>query len=164
MNNNCKNNIAKYISMSSPFDEFEQTENNTFTIFLEPYYNKYWKNYQNIITVSNIPSGVLRNVIKTLSAPKLSDYERWEQKDCIHCVVRHNAKDYSPKCENEHLQQKDIPTLFAYLQANGYIIDTSQTQILQKMKVDFSGNGTNHRKFIASCRYNSPSSPSSPSS
>ncbi|NDA64203.1 MAG: hypothetical protein EBX50_19580, partial [Chitinophagia bacterium] len=138
----------------SPFDEFEFSESNTFTIFLEPHNNKFLKEYQNILTVSNIPSGSLKNFIKTLPASKISDYEKWEQKNCIHCIVRHPASKYSQKNENEHLQQKDIPSLFAYLRENNYTVDVQQTQILQKMKVDFSGNGTNHRKFIATCSYN----------
>ena len=57
--------------MESPFKK----QNSTIVMYLEPFLNSYTKNYQNIITLSDMPDGSLANMVTMISSPKLSQFQ-----------------------------------------------------------------------------------------
>jgi hypothetical protein len=56
--------------MESPFKNHSSV-----VMYLEPYLNSFTKNYQNIITLSDMPNGPLSNMVSTISSPKLSPFQ-----------------------------------------------------------------------------------------
>ena len=132
--------------MESPF-----SKPSTIVFYLEPILNTYYKSYQHIITVNSIPSGPLSNLVATMSAPKLSPFQQFGvfssptsvPGNCVNVLLRYpktssNAKP-SLKDVDSFMTAEDIPSVFSYLQANGYTIETGLTELMQKSGIGFGG-------------------------
>ena len=79
--------------MESPFYPNGITGNNkSFTLFLTPIYDSLSQTYMNIITLSCMPDGPLRNLVKLMSFPKLSifnsGFKNGSNSDCIFVLQR----------------------------------------------------------------------------
>ena len=144
--------------MESPF----ATANSSVVLYLEPYLNTFFKSYQNIITLSSMPSGPLSNLVSTISSPKLSpfhDHSPFSSPSCTYVLMRYPCSGagasgrHSAKNPDYFMGADDIPSVFSYLQSNGYSVDTNTTNMLQNGRVvvggvsdkRFSGN----RRMIA---------------
>lgn len=106
-----------------------------YTLTVEPYYDYVKQCYRNILVLNNEPVGSLKNIVKRLNPPKLSEFNY---------LTRENECCYKRKCiyvitdinnGEEFMCVDDIPELFSFLVNNGYTIDTSTTKILQKSPV-----------------------------
>jgi hypothetical protein len=147
--------------MESPFEN----ENQTFVLYLEPILNNYHKTYQNIITVNKMPAGPISRMVKTISSPKLSRFQQAgpfnEGFGCMHALLRYpnDSANASVKNVNNYMLSEDIPSVFSYLQRNGYTIDTTLTNMLLRSKLPMVGVSedriSGNRKMICMVKYNS---------
>ena len=120
---------------------FDQYKGSTFTLFLEPILNTYYKTYQNVITVSDMPQGPLKDHVCLIRTEKLSPFQQPSIMNnnpfnCTHVLCRYPTRDqqrnFSQKQSSSYMGQDDIPSVFSYLRANGYSIDTELTKIMNK--------------------------------
>lgn len=117
----------------SPFDQYKSK---TVSLFLEPILNTYYKTYQQVITLSAVPEGPLQELVKTISSVKLSPFQFLpitsnNPLNCIHVLCRYKTHNQQ-KQTNYYMGKDDIPSIFAYLRANGYIVDTEITKMMIK--------------------------------
>ena len=149
--------------MESPFYPSSST---TFTLYLEPILDPYSQTYLNVITLSDKPQGPLSNMVNLMSLPKLTNtlsagtYSGLNSSTCVYILMKYPAISGSgtnvPKNIDDYMRSDDIPALFSYLTANGYVIDTNLTHMMTRSKilegtsdVRFSGN----RKLICMVSY-----------
>ena len=147
--------------MESPFD----TYNSHCILYLEPFLNNFHKTYHNVITLSSMPDGPLANLVTTTSTSKLSPFQQLNSissnpSNCVHVLLRYpkNSAGYISSVKNtEHFMgHDDIPSIFSYLQSNGYEVDTKLTKMLFKSDV-IGGTSQNrlsgNKKMICMIRY-----------
>ena len=124
----------------SPF-----SNHSSIILYLEPILNTYFQTYQNIITVSNMPSGPLSEMVIPYSASKLSSFQQsgpfMQSNNCVHILLRYpkNSPLATIKNTDYFMTADDIPSVFSYLMANGYTVDTSLTNMLHKSHVNMGG-------------------------
>jgi len=140
--------------MESPFSQFKN--NSTFVLYLEPILNPYYKAYQNVITLDRMPDGPLAELVTIVNLPKLSPFQeagvfsspnfgRAVGGSCVHVLMRYKntnigtTQGFNWKTTDAFMCADDIPSVFGYLKANGYKIDTDTTKMLFKSKVDIGG-------------------------
>jgi hypothetical protein len=141
--------------MESPF--VNNTQTNTFVMYLEPMLNKYYKTYQNVITLSNLPQGPLQEYVHKMNPPKLSEFQNTSPLpnkgfECLYVLQRYSNKQNAFSMDNI-MNEDDIPSIFSFLTNNGYIINTQFTDMLQKSEVNLGGS-TKKRKMICIINYN----------
>lgn len=127
-------------------------------LYLEPLLNTYYKEYMNVLTVSDFPDGPLRDLVARIRSEKLSPFTLCSPFDhgdsCTMVLSRYpHTKPYMG-CIDGFMQAKDIPAVLGYLQRNNYNIDTDITKIIQRsgVSVDTDCNrGT--RKMICMFSY-----------
>ena len=163
--------------MESPFYPNGITgPNSSFTIFLEPIYDSFSQTYMNIITLSCMPDGPLKSMVKLMSFPKLSPFicytdglpancsfvlMRYPVSNHIHTNASDNVQIFrmdqglytssNLKKETSYMFANDITALFSYLLSHGYTIDTSISKLLKNSGINsvpnFS-NGNGNRRMI----------------
>jgi hypothetical protein len=116
----------------------------TFTIISQPYYDKYCKQYQNILMVNVVPEGPLGRLIRRIQLPRLyregSNYNGIE--GCGLAITNpfpntfnnfnNNNNNY---CNNGLLTPNEIPDLYSFLTSNGYQIETQLTNMMNQSPV-----------------------------
>ena len=127
----------------SPFDQYKGS---TVSLFLEPILNTYYKTYQQVITLSAVPEGPLKEMVSTISSVKLSPFQFLpitsipitsipitsnNPSNCIHVLCRYKTHNQQ-KHSNYYMGRDDIPSIFAYLRAIGYMVDTEITKLMNK--------------------------------
>jgi hypothetical protein len=143
--------------MSSPFTN----ANTSVVLYLEPYLNSHYKSYQNIITLSAMPPGPLSSLVSSISSPKLSPFRDYSpfssSSNCIFALLRypnnHSSNTHSAKHADYFMGADDIPSVFSYLQQNGYSIDTSLTKMIFKSGISIGSNADASRKMICMIQY-----------
>lgn len=118
----------------------------SFSIYIEPYLNTYFKVYQNIITVNAMPAGPLQNMVASISSPKLSPFQEFSPLSgtrsicgCKLVIMRYPVSSgFSIKYGDSFMVDSDVPALLNYLTSNGYQIETGITKILQKSNIGLS--------------------------
>ena len=144
--------------MDSPF-----SNTSTFTLYLEPVLNSFYKTYQHVITLDHIPNGPLSNLISTISPPKLSSFQQpspFDNFNCTHVLVRFPISSHGkPSLQNPQsfMSAEDIPSVFSYLRNNGYTIDTDLTKIINSSNIGFTAinRPSGKRNMICIASYNS---------
>jgi len=119
--------------MSYPDSPFHT--NSIFYVFLEPYLNPYTKQYQKIITFSEIPTGPISEMITTLRPRKLSEFQNPNTyPDCKYVLCRYPPNHNYSKLQHEgfYMGPGDIPALMSYLVTNGYTIMPELTKLVLK--------------------------------
>jgi len=131
--------------MQSPF---YSSPSNTIVMYLEPYLNRYYKAYENIITLSDMPTGPLADLVTPLSFPKLSPFQDpppffSNPMNCTYVLLRYSKSQCpgnpSLKTIDYFMTAEDIPAIFSYLRSNGYTIDTELTKLLTHSKIKIGG-------------------------
>jgi len=146
--------------MESPFDN----HNSHCILYLEPFLNTFHKTYQNIITLSSIPDGPLANMVTTISTSKLSPFQQLNAisstpTNCTQVLLRYpkaSSSTSSIKNTEYFMGADDIPSIFSYLQSNGYVVDAQLTKMLFKGDVVGGQSQTRHsgnKKMICMIRY-----------
>ena len=128
-------------------------------LYLEPVLNSYYQNYQNILTLSDMPLGPLKNMVSKLQFPKLSPFSNSScSTSCLYVLGRYTVSDAGKPTTNNtdsFMYADDIPSVLSYLQSNGYIVDTSLTTMLQKSEVRIGGgSGSGSWSDSATCSGN----------
>jgi len=150
------------VSMESPF-----SQNSTFVLYLEPVYNSFLQTYQNIITLNVMPQGPLRNMVTHCQFPKLSPFQEPNatfdpMMNCVYVLLRFPVSQIGSgygafKHASNLMGADDIPSVFSYLQSQGYKVDTSLTSMLQDGRVIVGGVSdkrySGNRKMIAMVSY-----------
>jgi len=149
--------------MESPFGQGNGKGNGTFVLYLEPILNTYYKTYQNVITVSDMPHGPLADMVTLINLPKLSSFQEASvfsspslgrgMGSCFHVLLRYPKSVCSGngcsisigKNTDIFMGADDIPSVLGYLVANGYKVDTSITKMLQNSRVLIGG--ASERRF-----------------
>ena len=143
--------------MESPF----ATANSSVVLYLEPLLNTYCKTYQNVITLSSIPSGPLADLVTPISSAKLSPFQD-SVGSCVFVLLRYpknvcGGGRPSFKNSDYFMGADDIPSVFSYLQSNGYSIDTDLTKMLNKSRITIGGVSetrfSGDRKMICMIRH-----------
>ena len=107
----------------------------TYTLSLQPFYNAQNQCYQKIITIDRQPTGPLAGLVHRVKPSPLSPFQRsfdscCQQKGCINAIrVEGSSCSFSTA--------EDIPTLYSFLAANGYTIDTAITRMTNQSEVRF---------------------------
>jgi hypothetical protein len=122
-----------------PFPEIE-----TYTVYLEPFLNTYYKEYQNILTVDRTPGGAIGAYVKRVNAPVLSPFNTFPSalspvNNCLCAFVR-NPNGFTMKNNNPFLNERDIPSLLSFLRTNGYSVDMETVKIMHKAGVQSTGD------------------------
>jgi hypothetical protein len=142
----------------SPFS----SSSGSVVLYLEPVLNSYFKSYQNILTVSSLPSGPLKNMVSRIKFPKLSEFSTFSpfspaSIECGTYVLGRYTSSINMTNSDAFMYADDIPSVLSYLQTNGYTIDTSLTTMLQKSEVRIGGNNgaSGNRRMVCMFTYNS---------
>jgi hypothetical protein len=142
----------------SPFS----SSSGSVVLYLEPVLNSYFKSYQNILTVSSLPSGPLKNMVSRIKFPKLSEFSTFSpfspaSIECGTYVLGRYTSSINMTNSDAFMYADDIPSVLSYLQTNGYTIDTSLTTMLQKSEIRIGGNTSDsgNRRMVCMFTYNS---------
>jgi len=138
----------------------------SFVLYLEPIYNSILQTYQNVVTLNCKPPGPLSNMVTTINLPKLSPFQEpgpmFDMMTCTYILLRYPVSKIGSgtsvlKNNNSLMSADDIPSIFGYLQSNGYKIDTSTTSMLQDGRVLIGGASdkrySGNRRMIAMIQY-----------
>ena len=144
-------------NLESPFS----SPSGSVVLYLEPVLNSYFKSYQNILTLSAIPPGPLKNMVFRMQFPKLSPFSTsspfspFSTSSCIYVLSRY-TRSVNMNDNDSFMYADDIPSVLSYLQMNGYIIDTSLTTMLQKSEIRIGGNtgSSCNRRMVCMFSYN----------
>jgi hypothetical protein len=111
--------------MESPF----YSQNSFVVMYLEPYLNTYYKGYQNIITLSGMPSGPISDMVMRIRTPRLSVFQDpgpfySDPFNCTYVLLRY-PKTAAPciKMTDYFMCADDIPAVISYLKNNGYVVE-----------------------------------------
>jgi hypothetical protein len=128
--------------MESPFSKTK-----TVTMFLEPILHPFSKTYIDVITFSDMPLGPISSMVKLISPYKLSEFQMGYHRSCIFVLLRYPVSSgrIDGSCIENYMGVDDIPSVFSYLQSNGYIIEDGLTRMIQRggfgiSDSSFSGN------------------------
>ena len=120
----------------------------TFTITSNPYYDRYSKQYQNILMVNIIPDGPLGAFVRQIQLPRLykeaTSYSRID--GCGLAITNHLLNKFS---KNGLLTPNEIPDLYSFLTSNGYQIDTQLTNMMNQSQVKL----TPGKQIVCSATY-----------
>jgi len=119
----------------------------TFTITSQPYYDPCSQCYLNILMVNFEPEGPLKRFVRRIHLPRLSPFSRVDIKRCGLALMSLRGfgygLDYNANCGNNiFMTPNDIPDLISYLNANGYLIDTQITNMLNQSEVKLTNQKT----------------------
>ena len=97
-------------------------------------------NYDNIISINNLPQGPLRKFVRRVPYPRLSNlYTQRDRPSCILAIVSPFIGPYRNVGRYErYLVANDYPYLFEYLTSHGYIINSAVTEMMNRSPVRLS--------------------------
>ena len=142
---------------------FDGGSSGTFVLYLEPFLNTYYQAYQNVITVNVIPSGPFSDLVSKISISALSPFQSagqytspfYKGSSCLNVVTRYPCA--AIKDADAFMGADDIPAVLGFLLENGYTVDTSLTNMLNKSRIVMGGVSDRtlggDRKMIAMIRY-----------
>jgi hypothetical protein len=105
-----------------------QPHSTTYILSLVNYYDSQRECYKKIITIDREPNGNLKQYIKRINQVKLSPFKGSEKINCLYAIL-------NPNDRNELICIEKLPVLFSWLVANGYVINTSVTNMFQKSDI-----------------------------
>lgn len=135
--------------MESPFDN-----NSTIVFYLEPILNPYNKVYQNVITLSCMPEGPLKDMVITKSFPKLSPFQQGPMTDrdqCMYVLSRYPKESipFNNGNQEKFMNGEDVPSLLSYLSTNGYKVENDLTRMIFDSNIKTTlNNSQRYRKLI----------------
>jgi len=120
----------------SPFDKY--AEKKSVILYLEPVLNTHCQQYMNILTLSGLPSGPLRELVFTIQRSSLSPFQQSDWMSCDSCIFvlgRYPGMKPNMNHTNAFMMADDIPSVISYLHEHGYKVDTQITEMLQNSGV-----------------------------
>jgi hypothetical protein len=130
--------------------------------YLEPILNTHYQTYQNVITLSQVPTGPLRDLVWLYAPPKLSAFQEhgsMHRASCLPVLVRYPTGSSAASIKNTDyfMGADDIPSLLGYLSANGYVVDTKLSKLVQPMVGGASSHRlSGNRQMICWATYSGP--------
>ena len=139
----------------------------SYCLATRPFLDEYNKCYINIVTINNEPDGPLSQLVHLLKLPKLSKFQqdsacytypkcalalssmKGYYMSCCNSYNRHGIVSCNTKKCCDLMTPDEIPDLFSFLIANGYIVDTKLTMMMNFSEVKLSDN-----RIIAFITYN----------
>jgi hypothetical protein len=110
---------------------------NTFTVTTQPYYDKYYQCYKNILMVNIEPQGPLRRLVRRIQLPRLSPFQKegpcYSVQKCGLAI--HSVSGLGQIHGCNLMTPDEIPDLISFLQANGYQIETQISNMLNQSEV-----------------------------
>jgi hypothetical protein len=105
-----------------------------YILSIEPFLNQYQKQYQNVLTINQIPPGPLAQRVIRINPPKLSPFgiTNYNVADKCIFVIR---KEGALIGAQEYATVDEMPQMILYLVANGYTIDHQTTELVQRIPV-----------------------------
>jgi hypothetical protein len=153
--------MMNILSMNGNNESPFSASSGSVVLYLEPVLNSYFKSYQNILTVSSLPSGPLKNMVSRIKFPKLSEFSTpfspfSSLSECGTYVLGRYTSSINMTNSDAFMYADDIPSVLSYLVANGYTIDTSLTTMLQKSEIRIGGNTgySGNRRMVCMFTYN----------
>ena len=135
--------------MESPFDN-----NSTIVFYLEPILNPYNNVYQNVITLSCMPEGPLKDLVITKSFPKLSPFQQGpttHRDQCMYVLSRYpkQSTPFNMGNDDTFMNGEDVPSLLSYLSTNGYKVECDLTRLIFDSNIkNTMNNSQRYRKLI----------------
>lgn len=164
--------------MESPFDN---PANKTVALYLEPMLNSYYKSYQDILTLSDMPAGPLQQMVTRINTPKLSEFQTLSafspppknslefgplaasrssySTSCLLALCRYPTNQVHPSTKHAdyYMYAADVPNVYGYLESNGYRILDGLTTMTYRGPVDIASSQPNgfhgRRRLICMFRY-----------
>lgn len=140
--------------MESPFDN-----NSTIVFYLEPILNSNYNVYENVITMSCIPEGPLKELVIRKSFPKLSPFQQGpttHRDQCMYVLSRYprQSRSFGVGNQDAFMNGEDVPSLLSYLSANGYKVESDLTRLIFDSKIKNTlNNSQRYRKLICYATY-----------
>jgi hypothetical protein len=132
-------------------------EAKTVSLFSQPYLDTYNQCYKNIVVVNLPPQGPLRDIVRRVNFPPLSEFKQpgpcTPLKLCGYALTSLGGCNMGCGKTGENLMVVDeVPDLISYLVSNDYKVDTSITKMLNTSEIRFDTNTGN--KLICVITYN----------
>ena len=130
----------------------------TFSLFSQPYLDRYNQCYKNIVVTNCHPQGPLSKYILRINFPPLSEFSTEGPcnpvKKCgLALASLANSCEIGCKGKTDNLMITDeVPNLISFLILNGYKVDTSITKMFNSSEIRFDTNTGN--KLICFVTYN----------
>ena len=145
------------IPPQSSFQMDSMREAKTVSLFSQPYLDTYNQCYKNIVVVNLLPQGPLRDIVRRVNFPPLSEFKQpgpcTPLKLCGYALTSLGGCNMGCGKNGENLMVVDeVPDLISYLVSNGYKVDTSITKMLNTSEIRFDANTGN--KLICVITYN----------
>ena len=146
------------IPPQSSFQMDSMREAKTVSLFSQPYLDTYNQCYKNIVVVNLLPQGPLRDIVRRVNFPPLSEFKQPGPcspplKLCGYALTSLGGCNMGCGKNGENLMVVDeVPDLISYLVSNGYKVDTSITKMLNTSEIRFDANTGN--KLICVITYN----------
>ena len=125
----------------------------TFTLFSQPYLDRFNQCYKNIITINMMPQGPLAQFVRRIQFPPLSEFK--QPGPCSHinncglALISLNGDSSCCAKNGSNLMIVDeIPNLVSFLLTNGYTIDTSLTKMFNTSDIRFQTENANKLIFL----------------
>ena len=113
--------------MASPFEN-----TSLISLYLEPVLLPVSKTYHNILTLSEMPSGPLAEMVQRVNFPRLSEFIQYNEEtgnQCIYCIKRYSPSQLNSANVRNYMFAEDIPSVYGYLIKNGYQIMPDLTKL-----------------------------------
>ena len=126
----------------------DQEDYKTVSLFSQPYLDTFNQCYKNIVVVNLRPQGPLRNIVRIVNFPPLSEFKQPGQctplKTCGYALISLSGCNNGCGKNGDNLMLVDeIPDLISYLVSNGYKVDTSITKMFNTSEIRFGTNTGN---------------------
>lgn len=135
---------------------FEKYQSKTVVLYVEPLLDTYNQMYISALTLNAMPDGPLSKLIKVYNAPKLSPFH--SPNNCTYVIMKYPNGNKS--ISTNWMLEEDIPSVFSYLQANNYNIDTSLTKLMNHSQVNLGGisqiKRTGNRRMVCMLSFSFP--------
>jgi hypothetical protein len=123
--------------MESPFDI---SSNKTFTLYIETILEPLSEEYKEVLGLDIMPEGPLNKCVFQTRLPELSPFKYPYNITCSYYLTKFpSTKTY--------MYRTDIPSVFSFLQSNGYTINTSLTRL-------YRHNNIKTRELVCVINYN----------
>jgi len=123
--------------MSSPFDT---VSNKTFALYIETILEPVSREYKSVISLDIMPDGPISECVFHAKHPELSQFKYPYSTTCRYYMTKYpSTKTY--------MERDDIPKIYSYLEANGYMINTDLTEL-------YRHNNSNTKELICVVKYN----------
>lgn len=136
----------------------------SFSLYLEPMLNSYWKSYMQVITLNTMPDGALHDLVMPVNFPKLSPFQEpgnspfYTGSNCVFCLMRYpvgaiGGSGAAFRMGDAFMGADDIPSVLSFLEINGYNVQIALTNMLFEGEVPVGGVSesrlSGNRKLIA---------------